>query len=57
LLNRVLREEFVGMYSEPVMVNFFEEILKAHPGVALPTLPPPGSLDIRQVLESLYFFA
>ncbi|HEY2382727.1 MAG TPA: DNA-directed RNA polymerase, partial [Terriglobia bacterium] len=27
LLNRVLREEFVGMYSELVMANFFMEVL------------------------------
>ena len=56
LLNRVLREEFVGMYSELVMANFFMEVLKSSP-VALPSLPAPGTLDIRQVLESPYFFA
>jgi len=56
-LNRVLREEFVGMYSEPVMMKFFKEQWKANLGVPLPALPPPGSLDIRQVLESPYFFA
>src|ERR1035438_8651380 len=56
LLNRVLREEFVGIYSEPVMANFFKELLKSG-GVALPSLPPPGNLDIRQVLASPYFFA
>jgi len=56
LLHRVLREEFVGMYSEPVMSNFFMELLKSSP-VALPSLPEPGTLDIRQVLDSPYFFA
>jgi DNA-directed RNA polymerase len=56
LLNRVLREEFVGMYSELVMANFFMELLKSSP-VALPSLPAPGTLDIRQVLDSPYFFA
>src|SRR6516164_5020205 len=34
LLNRILREEFVRMYSEPVMVNFFKEQLLAS-GIAL----------------------
>src|SRR5258708_11849183 len=38
LLNRVLREEFVGMYSELVMANFFMEVLKSSP-VGLPSLP------------------
>jgi DNA-directed RNA polymerase len=56
-LNRALREEFVGIYSEPVLQNFFKELWKAHPDVDLPALPPPGNLDIRQVLSSPYSFA
>jgi DNA-directed RNA polymerase len=56
LLNRVLREEFVGMYSEPVTFNFLVQQLRAG-GIALPAFPPPGTLDIRQVLDSPYFFA
>ena len=56
-LNRVLREEFVRIYSEPVLPNFLREQMKAHPDAALPALPPPGDLDIRQVISSPYFFA
>jgi DNA-directed RNA polymerase len=54
-LNRALREEFVGIYSEPVLQNFFKELWKAHPDVDLPAIPPPGNLDIRQVISSPYF--
>jgi DNA-directed RNA polymerase len=54
-LNRVLREEFVGIYSEPVLQNFIEQQRKAHPGIELPDPPKAGNLDIRQVLESLTF--
>jgi DNA-directed RNA polymerase len=57
LLNRVLREEFVRIYSEPVLQNFFNEQRQAHPDVAFPDLPQTGNLDIRQVLSSPYFFA
>ena len=57
VLNRVLREEFVRIYSEPVLPNFLREQMKAHPDVSLPALPPPGDLDIRQVISSPYFFA
>ena len=57
LLHRVLREEFVRIYSEPVMQKFFIEQWDANPGVLLHALPPPGTLDIRQVLDSPYFFA
>jgi DNA-directed RNA polymerase len=57
LLNRALREEFVRIYSEPVLMNCFKEQWQAHRDVALPAMPPPGNLDIRQVLSSPYFFA
>jgi DNA-directed RNA polymerase len=57
LLNRVLREEFVGIYSEPVLQHFLDQQRKAHPGISLPDPPQTGDLDIQQVLSSPYFFA
>jgi DNA-directed RNA polymerase len=57
LLNRVLREEFVRIYSQPVLQNFLDEQRAAHPDINLPEIPPTGTLDIRQVLSSPYFFA
>jgi DNA-directed RNA polymerase len=57
LLNRVLREEFVRIYAEPVLQNFLDQQRKVHPGIALPDPPQTGDLDIQQVLSSPYFFA
>jgi DNA-directed RNA polymerase len=57
LLHRVLREEFVRIYSEPVLQNFLNEQRAAYPYIELPDAPQTGNLDIRQVLESRYFFA
>ena len=57
LLNRVLREEFVRIYAEPVLQRFLEEQRQAHPDLDFPEPPESGNLDIRQVIESLYFFA
>src|ERR1019366_4190692 len=57
LLNRILREEFVRIYSEPVLQNFLNEQRKAHPNVDLPEPPQTGTLDISQVISSPYFFA
>jgi DNA-directed RNA polymerase len=56
-LNRALREEFVRIYSEPVLQKFLNEQRQAHPDVDLPDPPEPGNLDIRQVISSPYFFA
>src|SRR5438874_10934179 len=57
LLHRVLREEFVRIYTEPVLQNFIDQQRKAHPGIILPDPPQTGGLDIQQVLASPYFFA
>lgn len=60
-LNRILREEFVGMYlRHDVLANFRDEISKQLPAVAaaqLPPLPPKGTLDLEAVKDSAYFFA
>lgn len=54
-----LREEFVRMYSDhDVLAEFKEEISMMLPDPEkLPALPPKGSLDLLQVLESPFFFA
>lgn len=57
LLHRILREEFARLYSEPVLQNFLNEQRAANPDLELPDVPPLGTLDIRQVLDSPYFFA
>jgi DNA-directed RNA polymerase len=46
-----------GIYSEPVLQKFLEEQRQAHPDLDLPEPPQAGDLDIRQVIESPYFFA
>lgn len=56
-LNRVLREEFVKMYTEDILARFRDEQCKRNPGINLPSPPLPGSLYIREVLKSAYFFA
>jgi DNA-directed RNA polymerase len=37
--------------------NFLNEQRQANPDLELPEPPPSGSLDIREVIESPYFFA
>ena len=59
-LARTLREEFVRMYEEnDVLQDLYDEVA-AYVGSADDLPPPPperGSLDLRSVLESPYFFA
>lgn len=51
-LYEIIRREFVAMYEEH---DPLEELAKKYP--AVPPVPAKGSLDIRQVLGSPYFFS
>lgn len=64
ILSRVLREQFVHLYEnyDPLteLKQQWEEVffldLRRH-GVKLPDPPKRGTLDLRQVLQSRYFFS
>lgn len=51
-LHRLIRETFVAMYEQGCPLQRFRDTY----GVTAP-LPEPGNLDIRVVLQSVYFFA
>jgi DNA-directed RNA polymerase len=53
----ILRQEFVALYSAPVLEEFRESLADRFPGLDLPPLPPKGRFDLREVLESEYFFS
>jgi DNA-directed RNA polymerase len=60
-LAALLREAFVGLYEEhDVLEEFREQVVASLPEAVaekIPPIPPKGSLDIREVLKSRYFFA
>lgn len=76
-MNRILREEFVGMHSEPILQNLRQEFLdlykdykvpvmlkrssdqkrKLWRNIYIPALPERGEFDLKNVLESEYFFS
>ena len=60
VLNKVIREEFVKMYSVNILENLQEQFvaqLDEEVSEKFPPLPTLGTLDIEGVLESKYFFA
>ena len=59
-LSVVLREAFVSIYQEDVLGELregFAEQLPPEVADKLPPVPTKGTLDLNQVLDSLYFFA
>jgi DNA-directed RNA polymerase len=58
LLAESLRKCTVEMFEENLLETFQREIqIQLPPDAVLPEIPPMGSLDIRCVLESDYYFA
>ncbi|XP_019463791.1 PREDICTED: DNA-directed RNA polymerase 3, chloroplastic-like isoform X1 [Lupinus angustifolius] len=55
-MSRILREQFVELYSMPILENLLEGFQTSYPGLAFPPLPERGDFDLRKVLESPYFF-
>ena len=64
-MNRILREEFIRMYSTEngkpgILEDFHEQVAQQLPQDAREKLPKPptmGYLDLTQITKSLYFFA
>jgi len=56
-LSRLLRQEFVNIYKEDVLINLYHQFQRQLPEVEVPTPPEYGALDVSEVLKSDYFFA
>jgi DNA-directed RNA polymerase len=56
LMRRILREQFVRIYKQPILKRFFKELCKANPNIKLEYPPSQGKLKIEKVLKSKYFF-
>ncbi|KAK7250654.1 hypothetical protein RIF29_33212 [Crotalaria pallida] len=55
-MNRILREKFVELYEAPILENLLDGFQKTFPTLKFPPLPERGDFDLREVLESPYFF-
>ncbi|XP_061977029.1 DNA-directed RNA polymerase 2B, chloroplastic/mitochondrial-like [Populus nigra] len=55
-MNRILREKFVELYETPILKSLLESFEKSFPTLSFPPLPEWGDFELRQVLESPYFF-
>ncbi|OAY31446.1 DNA-directed RNA polymerase 3B, chloroplastic isoform X2 [Manihot esculenta] len=56
LMNRILREKFVELYSTPILENLLENFQTSYPTLKFPPLPERGNFDLQEVLRSPYFF-
>lgn len=54
-MGRTLREQFVAIYRDDALGALYRDIAAQSPDI--PTPPELGSFDVRQVLDSQFFFA
>lgn len=55
-MNRILREKFVELYEQPILEDLLASFQKQFRKLNFPPLPERGDFDLRDVLESPYFF-
>ncbi|KAL9253099.1 DNA-directed RNA polymerase 1B, mitochondrial-like protein [Drosera capensis] len=55
-MNQILREKFVELYEMPILENLLESFQKSFTELKFPPLPERGDFDLREVLQSPYFF-
>ncbi|OQS05246.1 DNA-dependent RNA polymerase [Thraustotheca clavata] len=55
-MNTRLRQEFVTLYSQPLLHDLREQLVIRFPRQEFPPVPEVGQLDLKEVLESPYFF-
>ncbi|XP_023542839.1 DNA-directed RNA polymerase 1B, mitochondrial-like [Cucurbita pepo subsp. pepo] len=56
VMNRLLREKFVELYEAPILENLLKNFQKSFPTLKFPPLPDRGDFDLKDVLQSSYFF-
>lgn len=54
---RINREQFVALHERDILGDLHREWSRRNPGLKFEPPPPRGKLDIRQVLNSPYFFS
>ena len=55
-MNESLRDQFISLYSQPILEDLRESFCVRYPGIVFPPLPKRGTLDIHLVKKSSYFF-
>ena len=55
-MNRILREKFYELHSQPLLSNLRDELLAHSPDLAIPEVPVLGSLQLEKINDAKYFF-
>ena len=57
VMNRILREQFIKLYSQPLLEELRDSFIEQYPTAEIPPLPSKGNLDLHSLLDATYFFS
>ena len=57
IMNECLRDQFIALYSQPVLEELHQSFVTRFPHVNFPPVPNRGTLDLERIRESQYFFS
>jgi len=57
LLARVVREQFIRLHTEFSLAKLYEDLRRQAPGIDLRPPPALGTLNLAEVMDSIYFFS
>ena len=55
-MNRILREKFYELHSQPLLSNLRDELLAESPELEIPEVPVLGNLQLEKINDAKYFF-
>lgn len=53
----IFLNQFVHLHSQPLLENLLSNFKSSYPELKFPDIPPRGELDLKNVLDSTYFFS
>jgi DNA-directed RNA polymerase len=56
-MNITLREQFITLYSRPILHQLRDHWVSTYPSIKIPPVPNIGTLSLEQVRKSTYFFS
>lgn len=57
VMNECLRDQFIALYTMPVLEDLYQSFVVRFPNIKFPPIPPRGTLDLNKVKDSRYFFS
>jgi len=56
-MNEILRDQFIKLHGQPLLENLKESFERRFPQISFPDIPKRGDFHLKNIKDSIYFFA